>query len=78
MPRKALLLCALLATIQGQAQVSAPATESVGRGWPVTMDAGWVGPGLPFFNRDIATAIELTISAIEDHFAQLISFIFYF
>jgi hypothetical protein len=50
MARTVLLLFGLLVAIQGQAQ------DSIGRGWPVEMDAGWVGPGLPFFNRDIATA----------------------
>jgi hypothetical protein len=32
------------------------AQESVGRGWPMSDDAVWVGAGVPFYNLDMATA----------------------
>ena len=32
------------------------AQQSVGRGWPMAEDAGWVGAGVPFYNIDVATA----------------------
>ena len=32
------------------------AQESVGRGWPVSEAAEWVGAGVPFYNVDVATA----------------------
>jgi hypothetical protein len=35
---------------------AAQAQDSVGRGWPVAMEAGWVGAGIPFYNIDAATA----------------------
>src|SRR6185503_6649682 len=32
------------------------AQQSVGRGWPMAEDAGWVGAGVPFYNFDRAAA----------------------
>jgi len=46
-----LLACAVITSIH-----TSQARDSVGRGWPLEMDAGWVGAGVPFYNVDRASA----------------------
>jgi len=55
--RKGNLAALLLATtLPGLIPATSLAQDSVGRGWPVAEDAGWVGAGVPFYNIDAATA----------------------
>src|SRR5690606_19955091 len=39
------------------------AEQSVGRGWPVAEEAGWVGAGVPFYDIDVAAAKDGTVPA---------------
>jgi hypothetical protein len=49
------LLAAALGLLAGCTDPPA-APASVGRGWPMAANAGWVGAGVPFINLDIAAA----------------------
>jgi hypothetical protein len=45
-----------LACLVSLTPVGVHAQDSVGRGWPVSADAEWVGAGVPYYNIDMASA----------------------
>ncbi|MGD8341472.1 MAG: hypothetical protein PVH89_11865 [Gammaproteobacteria bacterium] len=67
-PRRALpgaawrQLAAALLVIAGSAG-RLDAQDSVGRGWPMSEEAEWVGAGVPFYNVDAATARDGDVPA---------------
>jgi hypothetical protein len=51
------LSAAMCSALQSSAQ------RSIGRGWPMANEAEFVGPGVPFYNLDVATARDGAVPA---------------